>query len=307
MLELLESHTPLRRNVTSEEVADATVFLLSDLSRAITGEVVHVDAGAHATIDGMSPRTGHTSRDRLLAPRTSATGGDALGRTQTRVMPVLEHDQGAARRRLLARGRGAASCDEALPVRLPAGRERRRQRRAARLPARRRAHASPTSSTSRWPSATTTPPTSSRPSSASSAVNALAGELGLTADAHAAADDGRRGPAAGRDNLTSAARPGRAARGARAGPGLERASCERRPRVAGAQEHRDGIARYLPPDDGTWARSATTRRRAATRTTAALVCRRSAAGARRHEATASAGTRRCRDSAPRLYGALGEA
>ena len=50
MLELLESHTPLRRNVTAEEVADATVFLLSDLSRAITGEVVHVDAGAHATI-----------------------------------------------------------------------------------------------------------------------------------------------------------------------------------------------------------------------------------------------------------------
>ena len=50
MLDLLESHTPLRRNVTTEEVADATVFLLSDLSRAITGEVVHVDAGAHATI-----------------------------------------------------------------------------------------------------------------------------------------------------------------------------------------------------------------------------------------------------------------
>jgi len=50
MLELLESHTPLRRNVTAEEVADATVFLLSDLSRAITGEVVHVDAGAHTTV-----------------------------------------------------------------------------------------------------------------------------------------------------------------------------------------------------------------------------------------------------------------
>jgi enoyl-[acyl-carrier protein] reductase I len=50
MLELLESHTPLRRNVTAAEVADATVFLLSDLSRAITGEVVHVDAGAHATM-----------------------------------------------------------------------------------------------------------------------------------------------------------------------------------------------------------------------------------------------------------------
>jgi len=48
MLELLQTHTPLRRNVTAEEVADAAVFLLSDLSRAITGEIVHVDAGAHA-------------------------------------------------------------------------------------------------------------------------------------------------------------------------------------------------------------------------------------------------------------------
>jgi enoyl-[acyl-carrier protein] reductase I len=48
MLELLEQHTPLRRNVTTDEVADATVFLLSDLARAVTGEVLHVDAGAHA-------------------------------------------------------------------------------------------------------------------------------------------------------------------------------------------------------------------------------------------------------------------
>ncbi len=48
MLDLLQTHTPLRRNVTADEVADATVFLLSDLSRAITGEIVHVDAGAHA-------------------------------------------------------------------------------------------------------------------------------------------------------------------------------------------------------------------------------------------------------------------
>jgi enoyl-[acyl-carrier protein] reductase I len=48
MLELLQQHTPLRRNVTTEEVADATVFLLSDLSRGVTGEILHVDAGAHA-------------------------------------------------------------------------------------------------------------------------------------------------------------------------------------------------------------------------------------------------------------------
>jgi enoyl-[acyl-carrier protein] reductase I len=48
MLDLLEQHTPLRHNVTIEEVADATVFLLSDLARAVTGEIMHVDAGAHA-------------------------------------------------------------------------------------------------------------------------------------------------------------------------------------------------------------------------------------------------------------------
>ncbi|MEZ5125415.1 MAG: enoyl-ACP reductase [Thermoleophilia bacterium] len=50
MLDLLASHTPLRRNVTAEEVADATVFLLSGLARAVTGEVLHVDSGAHATV-----------------------------------------------------------------------------------------------------------------------------------------------------------------------------------------------------------------------------------------------------------------
>lgn len=50
MLELLAGHTPLRRNVSAEEVADAAVFLLSDLARAITGEILHVDAGAHAVV-----------------------------------------------------------------------------------------------------------------------------------------------------------------------------------------------------------------------------------------------------------------
>ncbi len=50
MLDLLAGHTPLRRNVDAEEVADATVFLLSDLARAITGEILHVDAGAHTTM-----------------------------------------------------------------------------------------------------------------------------------------------------------------------------------------------------------------------------------------------------------------
>jgi len=47
MLEPLESYTPLRRNVSAAEAA-AVVFLLSDLARPVTGEVFHVDAGAHA-------------------------------------------------------------------------------------------------------------------------------------------------------------------------------------------------------------------------------------------------------------------
>ena len=42
-----EYNTPLRRNVTIEEVGDAAVYLLSDLSRSVTGEIHHVDAGYH--------------------------------------------------------------------------------------------------------------------------------------------------------------------------------------------------------------------------------------------------------------------
>jgi enoyl-[acyl-carrier protein] reductase I len=42
-----EHNTPLRRNVSIEEVGDAAVYFLSDLSRGVTGEVQHVDAGYH--------------------------------------------------------------------------------------------------------------------------------------------------------------------------------------------------------------------------------------------------------------------
>ncbi|MBI1935810.1 enoyl-ACP reductase [Candidatus Woesearchaeota archaeon] len=36
---------PLKRNITADEVADCALFLCSDLSKAITGQVVYVDAG----------------------------------------------------------------------------------------------------------------------------------------------------------------------------------------------------------------------------------------------------------------------
>ncbi len=40
--------TPLKRNVTTEEVGNTAAFLCSDMASGITGEVVHVDAGYHA-------------------------------------------------------------------------------------------------------------------------------------------------------------------------------------------------------------------------------------------------------------------
>jgi enoyl-[acyl-carrier protein] reductase I len=40
-----EYNSPLRRNVTIEDVGGAGVYLLSDLSAGVTGEVHHVDAG----------------------------------------------------------------------------------------------------------------------------------------------------------------------------------------------------------------------------------------------------------------------
>jgi enoyl-[acyl-carrier protein] reductase I len=45
MLHHHEERAPLRRNVTAEEVARAALFLSSDLGGAVTGEVLHVDAG----------------------------------------------------------------------------------------------------------------------------------------------------------------------------------------------------------------------------------------------------------------------
>jgi len=42
-----EYNAPLRRTVSIEEVGDSCLYLLSDLSRSVTGEVHHVDSGYH--------------------------------------------------------------------------------------------------------------------------------------------------------------------------------------------------------------------------------------------------------------------
>lgn len=42
-----ELNAPLRRTVTQEEVGKSALYLLSDLGSAVTGEILHVDAGYH--------------------------------------------------------------------------------------------------------------------------------------------------------------------------------------------------------------------------------------------------------------------
>jgi enoyl-[acyl-carrier protein] reductase I len=48
ILDFNEKVTPLRANVTIEDVGNVAAFLCSDLARGITGEIVHVDNGYHA-------------------------------------------------------------------------------------------------------------------------------------------------------------------------------------------------------------------------------------------------------------------
>ena len=45
ILTVVEEKAPLHRNVTTKQVGDSTAFLFSDLSSAITGEIIHVDNG----------------------------------------------------------------------------------------------------------------------------------------------------------------------------------------------------------------------------------------------------------------------
>ena len=45
ILEAVETKAPLRRNVDTKEVGDVVTFLMSDMSRGVTGEVIFVDSG----------------------------------------------------------------------------------------------------------------------------------------------------------------------------------------------------------------------------------------------------------------------
>ena len=47
LLKHVESMSPLRRNITIENVGNSAAFLCSDLAAGITGEVIYVDGGYH--------------------------------------------------------------------------------------------------------------------------------------------------------------------------------------------------------------------------------------------------------------------
>lgn len=52
MLSANEAQTPMRRNVTIEEVGNAGAFLCSDLASGISGEILYVDGGFNTTAMG---------------------------------------------------------------------------------------------------------------------------------------------------------------------------------------------------------------------------------------------------------------
>ena len=45
ILDWVEKKAPLRRNITGADVGDSAAWLLSDLSRGVTGQVLYVDSG----------------------------------------------------------------------------------------------------------------------------------------------------------------------------------------------------------------------------------------------------------------------
>jgi len=53
ILKYVEETSPLRRNVTTEDVGNTAAFLMSDLAAGVTGEIVHVDAGFSTVAGGM--------------------------------------------------------------------------------------------------------------------------------------------------------------------------------------------------------------------------------------------------------------
>ena len=54
ILGVVEANSPLRRNVTIDEVGNVAAFLLSDLASGMTAEISYVDAGFSQVMSGIS-------------------------------------------------------------------------------------------------------------------------------------------------------------------------------------------------------------------------------------------------------------
>jgi enoyl-[acyl-carrier protein] reductase I len=65
MLKWNEAHSPLKKNVTTNEVGNSGMYLLSDLSSAVTGEVHYVDCGFN--IMGMPATTFDENGKQIIA------------------------------------------------------------------------------------------------------------------------------------------------------------------------------------------------------------------------------------------------
>ncbi len=59
-----EYNSPLRKNITIEDVGNAALFLLSDLGSGVTGDVIHIDSGYHSV--GMASIGGAEKTAELL-------------------------------------------------------------------------------------------------------------------------------------------------------------------------------------------------------------------------------------------------
>ena len=55
-LQINRRHSPMLRNITAEDVSNTALYFLSDLSSSVTGEILHVEAGASTL---MAPSTDH--------------------------------------------------------------------------------------------------------------------------------------------------------------------------------------------------------------------------------------------------------
>jgi enoyl-[acyl-carrier protein] reductase I len=53
ILKFVEQHSPLRRNVTIDDVGNVAAFLLSDYAAGVTGEITYVDGGFNIVTPGM--------------------------------------------------------------------------------------------------------------------------------------------------------------------------------------------------------------------------------------------------------------